>query len=177
MTWDNITLGQFIQYSDIAKIEDPIQRAIQEAMVFDNLTPDEIGKLTMASIKEYQAKYVFLNIEPLPSKHLPNFEHKGNVFKVLPLISQMETRKYLDFVELMKSCEDEEGNVDNDKVLGIYHNLIACFLICDELPYNNEAYSEAALTMPCTTALGVSAFFLTSLQDLLDHILKEASEV
>lgn len=176
MTWENITLGQFIQYSDIAKIEDPIQRAIQEAMIFDNLSPDEIDKLTMASIKEYQSKYVFLNIEPIPSRQLPNFEYKGKTFKVLPLINQMETRKYLDFVELMKSCEDQEGNVDNEKVLGIYHNLIACFLICEELPYNNEAYSEAALTMPCTTALGVAAFFLTSLQSLLDHILKEQSE-
>lgn len=167
MTWDDVTLGQFIQLQDAAVIEDKIHREIQMLMILKKYTVEQIERLTIEDIIEQNRAFNFLILDCTPDEQMPNFKFNGHTFKVLPLVAKMKTQAYMDFKELMKPLTDDDGKVIESKVVENMHRLCACFLVCDTLAYDNEVFSEAALEMPCRTALGIAAFFLSTLKNFV----------
>jgi len=172
MTWNDVTLKQFMLYRDLSTITDNISFAIQVLIIFDNLTIEQIDKLTITEIKERMRRLSFLNVEPIPDDKMPAFNSGDYKFTPLPLIERMETKRYLDYKAIIKSLENDGDIEDHDLIMN-QHKLLACFLMCDDLPYDNAAYAEHALNMPLPTALGMAGFFLRTWQGLQPIIAEE----
>jgi hypothetical protein len=172
MNWSEVTLRQFMLFRDLSGIEDNISFAIQVLIIFDNLSIEQIEKLTVPEIKDRMRRLSFLNIEPIADDKMPAFNSGGHNFIPLPLIERMETKRYLDYRAIVKSLE-VDGEIEDHDLIMNQHKLLACFLICDTLPYDNTEYSNRALDMPLPTALGMAGFFLRTWQGLQPIIAHE----
>lgn len=165
MTWDNVTLGQFMQFTDCLTIEDPLQLTIQRIMIFRGLTAEDVEKLTLQDVNAYSSQLALLNLDIMPDDKCPPFTSDGLEFMPVPLVDRMEAKRYLDYKAILKSIDVEDEAEKQALLIANYNRLLACFIKCDTLAYDNEVYSKHALNMPVRTALGMAAFFLSVSQE------------
>lgn len=155
-TWSDLTLGQFME---LRLGGDIIQ-------VCCGMTSQQVATLTEAEKQRITDRLQFIETTEPQGTFSRTFWHKGKWWRVTDNVNDLTGGQFIDLSTFLK---DAENNT---------HLLLA--VICQPLrfgvfkrKYNGKRifeYADDLLSLPVTTALAISAFFLNSLEIYLEGI-------
>lgn len=146
MTWNDVTLYQFMELQKILQVEDGFERM---CAIAELLLGDEVTNLPMHDFNEAVKQLEFLQTD-IPT-HVPpkKVEINGHKYFVDCLLGNVTTAQYVDFTNHQKS----------DKMA----NLLSVFIIPDGHKYNDGYDMEEVIKdiwcLPIPTVTDIAFFF------------------
>lgn len=129
-SWDEITLNEFIQLTQIIQSEIPEDYQLSNIVsVLTGRTLQEIENLPLSEYKKLTSQLEFLNTTPQRKEtHLDCYEINGITYDLKADLSSLTTAQYIDYLNYSK-----EDPIDQTKIL-------SCFLVPTNHSYN-DGYS------------------------------------
>lgn len=153
MNWEDVTLKQFLEITEIQQREDDLFNKILDTIAV--LKDIDVNEITINNYKDYTQEITFLNTD------IPVVEIKDEYdnYKLHKELSQMSMQQYMDFTNYGKA---------ND-----YAGVLSVFLIPKDKEYNKEYniddVREYIYSMRCTDVLSIYSFFLLQSTMYIEH--------
>lgn len=129
-SWDEVTLNEFIQLTQIIQSEIPEDYQLSNIVsVLTGRTLQEIENLPLSEYKKLTSQLEFLNTTPQRKEtHSDHYEINGVTYDLKADLSNLTTAQYIDYLNYSK-----EDPIDQTKIL-------SCFLVPTNHSYN-DGYS------------------------------------
>jgi hypothetical protein len=129
-SWNDITLNEFIQLTQILQSEIPEDYQLSNIVsVLTGRTLQEIENLPLSEYKKLTSQLEFLNTTPQRKEtHSDCYEINGITYDLKADLSSLTTAQYIDYLNYSK-----EDPIDQTKIL-------SCFLVPTNHSYN-DGYS------------------------------------
>lgn len=156
MTWNDITVFQWQQLSDLKDL-DEVDMAIKATAIVTGKTETQVQQMTLLETKELSSKLAFMATE-IPLKRVNYINANGKRYKVNYDVRRMAAGRY---IEAKHFAADFAGNI---------HRLAACMVIpmektifgYKEIPFDasrHEEYANDLQMATITDVMGSVVFF------------------
>lgn len=156
MTWNDITVFQWQQLSDLKDL-DEVDMAIKATAIVTGKTEMQVQQMTLLETKELSSQLAFMATE-IPLKRVNYINANGNRYKVNYDVRRMAAGRY---IEAKHFANDFAGNI---------HRLAACMVIpmkktifgYQEIPFDaskHEEYANDLQMATITDVMGSVVFF------------------
>lgn len=173
--WNNITLGQFQQLTDIIQgqnFDHEIERSVKLLSCLYELPEDHYTEMQLNDLKAEIAKLDFLFADQLPVTNPPKYiEANGRRYKPLYVFTDVTAGQFIDCMGVAKDREQFVYNM---------HRLLAALCVpvrrnwtgkwqrgkYGDIPFDQVA--EDMLQLPVITANSIALFFWTAWTNFLE---------
>lgn len=156
MTWNDITVFQWQQLSDLKDL-DEVDMAIKATAIVTGKTETQVQQMTLLETKDLASKMSFISTE-IPLKRVNYINANGSRYKVNYDVRRMPTARYIESKHFAK---DFAGNI---------HRIAACMVSpmkktifgYEEIPFDasrHEAYANDLQYASITDVMGSVVFF------------------
>lgn len=153
-SWDDITLTDQIRIADVAAKHTGLTSQLQLVAGYANIPIEVIKHLHISELPKLVKQLDFVK-EPLETKPMESFEHKGHTYHIIPTLLNGE---FQDFISLEAVMTNHKENIYEGLPMMI---AILCKRENESLDdYDIEERSKEFMDLPIRIVNNISSFFL-----------------
>lgn len=167
-SYKDLSLKKYLELRNIDIVDnEPLDIQAEMIAILSDSDVESVLNMPLSEYQKMATQLVFLNETPEPMKKIPNeMTVNGKKYRVLKDAREMTAGAYIDYQNYIKDSDNIEHNLPL---------ILSCFVIPKGKKYGEDYDIDDVIhdmeALPIETVMGLSAFFLSRSQTLINSTL------